>query len=173
MSRVLQVSIILLLVSAIAIAQSTVKKSSIEGAWKIVEVSTTGGPKPIIVTNPQPNLLIITRGYYMMMFTPGDKPRDMYKAVKPTEAEKMAAFDSFFANGGTYELSGNTMTIHPTVARVQNYAAGGWTKYTVRTDGKNLWLTDKSTDTTFNIGGKIVPIAPAGFETTTKYIRLE
>ena len=173
MSRILHVSIILLLASAIATAQNAVKKSSIEGVWKIVEVSTTGGASPTTVTNPQPSLLIITRGYYTMMYVPGDKPRDMYQAVKPTEAEKMAAFDSFFANGGTYELGGNTMTIHPSVARVQNYAAGGWTEYTIRTVGENLWLTDKSTDTTFNIGGKIVPIAPAGFETTTKYVRLE
>src|SRR5512146_1212237 len=145
MSRLLHVSIILLLVSAFAAAQNKGKKSSIEGVWKIVEVGQTGGGSVSTNPNPQPSLLIITRGYYMLMFVPGDKPRTMYQAVKPTDAEKLAAFDSFLANGGTYELSGNTMTIHPTVARVQNYAAGGWTKYTVRVEGNNLYMTDKST----------------------------
>jgi hypothetical protein len=148
------------------------KKNSIEGVWRIVEVVGTGG-NGYTDTNPLPNLMIVTRGHYMMMRDTGDKPRALYQTTKPTDAEKLAAFDSFFANGGTYELSGSTMTIHPTVARVPNYSAGGWTKYTVRIEGNNLYMTDKSTDTTINIGGKIVPIAPAGFETTTKFVRVE
>jgi len=171
MTRVLHISIVLLLVTAFATAQ---KKGSIEGVWKIVETVTTGGTGgPQTEADPLPNLMIVTRGHYMMMRDSGNKPRTLYQSVKATDAEKMAAFDSFFANGGTYEISGNTITIHPIVARVPNYAAGGWTKYSFRIEGNNLYLTDKSTDTTFNIGGKVVPIAPAGFETTTKFVRVE
>lgn len=101
-------------------------KSPVEGVWKVAEVilpssSTTEKPKPI--TNPQPGLLIFTKGYYSFVVVIGENPR---AAVEPkdrqnlTDAEKIAFYEqwrAFAANSGTYEIKGSTVTRRPSVAK--------------------------------------------------------
>src|SRR5438552_214128 len=76
---------------------------SLEGAWKVTEIVTTGADSSR-VTSPQPGLLIFTRKHYSIMYVTGNAPRTPYKAANPTQEEKLAAFDSFVANTGTYEV---------------------------------------------------------------------
>jgi len=101
-------------------------KSPVEGVWKVAEVipassDTTEKPKPI--TNPQPGLLIFTKGYYSVVTVTGANPR---AAVDPkdrqslTDAEKIAFYEqwrAFAANSGTYEIKGSTVTRRPSVAK--------------------------------------------------------
>ncbi len=171
MSRTLKALILLLLFSAVLSAQSTAKKP-IEGVWKVVEIVVTGAGASTS-SSPQPSLLILTQGHYSQIGVLGDKARALYKAEEPTDAEKLAAFDSFFANAGTYEVSGSTLTIHPMVARNPNFMAGGFEKYQYRLEGNNLWLTDKSSDLSYRIGPKVVPSSAPASETRTKYVRVE
>ena len=171
MSQTLKTPILLLLFSAVLSAQSTAKKP-IEGVWKVVEIVVTGAGASTS-SNPQPSLLILTQGHYSQVGVLGDKARTLYKAEEPTNAEKVAAFDSFFGNAGTYEVSGSTLTIHPIVARNPNFMAGGFEKYQFRLDGNNLWLTDKSSDTSYRIGPRVVPSSAPASETRTKYVRVE
>ena len=171
MSRTLKAPILLLLFSAVLSAQGTAKKP-IEGVWKVVEIVVTGAGASTS-SSPQPSLLILTQGHYTQVGVLGDKARTLYKAEEPTNAEKVAAFDSFFGNAGTYEVSGSTLTIHPIVARNPNFMAGGFEKYQFRLEGNNLWLTDKSSDTSYRIGSKVVPSSAPASETRTKYVRIE
>ena len=101
-------------------------KSPVEGVWKAAEVipassDTTEKPKPI--TNPQPGLLIFTKGYYSVVAVTGANPRtavDAKDRQNLTDAEKIAFYEqwrAFAANSGTYEIKGTTLTRRPSVAK--------------------------------------------------------
>lgn len=101
-------------------------KSPVEGVWKVAEVipaSSNAAEKPKPITNPQPGLLIFTKGYYSVVVVIGESPR---AEVEPkdrqnlTDAEKIALYDqwrAFAANSGTYEIKGSTITRRPSVAK--------------------------------------------------------
>ena len=171
MSRFLKSAMMSLLVPAVLTAQGPAKKP-IEGVWKIAELVVTGANAAKDV-NPQPSLLIITQGHYSETGVEGNKPRALYKAEQPTAEEKIAAYDSFYANAGTYEVNGTTLTIHPMVARNPNYMAGGFMKYQFRIEGNTLWLTNKTSDLNIRVGLKVVASALPANETRTKYVRVE
>jgi Lipocalin-like domain len=154
-----------------ATAQTATRKP-IEGVWKVVEIIVTGDGAST-TSNPQPSLFLFTRGYYTQIGVSGDKARALYKAESPTDAEKLTAFDSFFANAGTYEIAGTTLTIHPMVARNPNFMAGGFERFQFKIDGSNLWLTTKSSDISFRIGQRVVPSTDPPSETRTKFVRVE
>ena len=172
MLRILRLSIVLLLLSGMLAAQNSGKKRPIEGVWKIVEIVETG-PGASSTSIPQPSLLIVTRRHYSFMRARGEKPRALYAAERPTDAEKLAAFNSFVANTGSYEVSGSTLTFHPIVSRNPNYMAGGFTTYRFRIAGNNLWLMEKSSDSSYRVGDKVLPSSAPASETTTKFVRIE
>ena len=89
-----------------------------------------------------------------------------------TKEEKIAAYDSIWGNAGTYEVTGETVTIRPIISRVPNFMAGGYQKYQFRVDGDTLWLTGKSTDELFRFGEQVVPASPMPSETRTKLVRV-
>lgn len=145
MSRTLKALITLITFSTVLAAQTAPRKP-LEGVWKIVEVveivdTGADGSKN---ANPQPNLFIFTRNHYSMMLVPGTQPRASFKVspsvAMPTDQEKIAAFDSFVANTGTYEVTGSTLTIRPIVARYPNFM-GGSDELPFRIEGNTLWLT--------------------------------
>ena len=71
MKRYALTLVLSLLSASAAFAQA---KSPVEGVWKVAEVipassNTTEKPQPI--TNPQPGLLIFTKGYYSIVNVTG------------------------------------------------------------------------------------------------------
>ncbi|HEX6719053.1 MAG TPA: lipocalin-like domain-containing protein [Pyrinomonadaceae bacterium] len=174
MFRILN-GLMLVALSSITITAQTSTKQSIEGAWKVAAIVVTG-TNASTVTNPQPGLLIFARKHYSMMWIPGDQPRSLFKASPPTNEEKIAAYDSFIANSGTYELTGDTLTLHPMVARSPNFMTGGQTAtYTVRIEATTLSLTSSNPATPNANAGNPAPSAPAGptNSTTLKLTRVE
>jgi len=159
-----------LLLASMAYAQNA--KKPIEGVWKVTEIVVTGAGASN-VGSPQPGLFIFTRGHYSMMSVPGNQPRALFKAEEPTNEEKIAAFDSFVANTGTYEVTGSTLTIRPMVARYPNFMAGGSDKYQFRIEGNTLWLTEKSADLNTRVGQQVVPSTAPASETRLKLVRVE
>ena len=131
-----------------ALAQT---KSPVEGVWKAAEVvpaSSSAAEKPKPITNPQPGLLIFTKGYYSVVAVTGENPR---AAVEPkdrqnlTDAEKLAFFEqwrAFAANSGAYEIKGSTLTRRPSVAKNLNVMGGQQTIISeFKMEGPNtLWL---------------------------------
>ena len=110
--------------TAAAFAQT---KNPIEGVWKVAEVvmpSSNPAEKGATNSNPQPSLIIFTRGYYSQVLVPGGQPRAAVAPAKDpqnlTDAEKIARYEQcrgFAANSGTYEIKGSTLSIRPIVAK--------------------------------------------------------
>lgn len=142
-------------------------QTSIEGAWKVTERSLKSPDTSWTDTNPQPSLYIFSKQHYSIMFVPSgsdgtSQPRELVSgdqpvlgSVDPTDAEKLAAFDSIIANSGTYEVSGSTVTTRPTVAKSPNFMSGGSLTFTYELEGDTLqlinsppWAPDDETSST-------------------------
>ena len=171
MSKTFTCLMILVLFAGLLSGQSTAKKP-LEGAWKVVEIVVTGDGAANI-PNPQPGLFIFAQKHYSMFYVGDNKQRTLFKGAEPTNEEKIAAYDSFIANIGTYDVSGSTITTHPMVARSPNFMSGGSDKYQFRIEGNTLSLTEKSTDLNMRIGGKVSPDPGKPSETRLKLTRLE
>ena len=128
-------------------------KSPVEGVWKITEVvapSSNPAEKGTTNSNPQPGLLIFTKGYYSQVSVRGAEPRAAVEPAKDpqnlTDAEKIARYEQwgpFTANSGTYEIKGTTLTMRPIVAKsVQVMTGQTPQEMTFKLEGPNtLWLT--------------------------------
>ena len=171
MRPAMRLLVIMVLCGAVLSGQGAAKQS-IEGVWKVSGIVVTGAGASTI-SSPQPGLFIFTRGHYSIMYVPGNQPRTLKKAETETTDEKVAAFDSFLANAGAYEVVGSTITIRPMVARDPNYMVGGFNKYQFRIDGNTLTLTNKSTDLNMRFGDQVVASKAPASETRVKFVRLE
>jgi lipocalin-like protein len=164
----------LLALCTITVSAQTSTKQSIEGAWKVAEIVVTG-PDAENVTSPQPGLVIFARKHYSMMWIPGNQPRSLFKGDSgPTNEEKVAAYDSFVANSGTYELKGDTLTLHPIVARSPNFMASGRVAtYQVKIEATTLSLTPKNAGTATPSANPAAPPSAPTNTTTLKLTRVE
>ena len=157
--------------SSAAVESDKKASNPLEGVWRETEVVVTGRDASNN-QKAQPSLYIFTPTHYAMLGTIGDHPRALLKSFNLTSEEKIAAFDSFFANAGTYEISGDTLTIRPVVARNPSFMAGGFDKYQFRLDGDSLLLTEKSPDLHIRIGEQVLGDPGALSETRTKLVRV-
>lgn len=142
-TRVLAFALSFLLPS-VAFAQT---KSPVEGVWKIIEEVRTG-PNPFRISNPQPSLVIFTRGgHYSWVNVMGNPARPTFEPAKDprnlTDAEKIARYEQwrpFAANAGTYEIKGSTVTMRPIVAKNPNLMTREH-RLEFKLEGRNtLWL---------------------------------
>ena len=170
MRQAMRFLVIVFVCGVAVMAQGT--KQPIEGVWKVSEIVVTGAGAST-VSSPQPGVVIFARGYYSIMYVPGSSPRALKKAETATSDEKIAAYDSFLANAGTYQLAGSTLTIRPIVARDPNYMVGGFNKYQLQVDGNTLTLTNNSTDLNMRFGDRVVPSKAPASQTRMKLVRLE
>ena len=118
-------------------AQAGTNKSPLSGAWKVVE--TEAGPVS------QPNLYIFTARHFSRMNTIGEKPRAKFKEYDPaktTPQEKLSAYDTFAANTGTYEISGNTIVFKVLLAKNPNRPDD---KLQFKVEGNMLTITNPAT----------------------------
>ena len=104
-----------------AFAQGVPTAKSLEGVWKVTKVVQAG----VVNTNPQPSLLIFTRGYYSTTRVTASEARKQSPAPKDpahlTDAEKIAFYNEwagYGASAGTYEVKGNTIINHNIVAKM-------------------------------------------------------
>jgi len=157
--------------SSAAAEQNGTGAGPLEGVWREAEIVVTGANASTI-QNPQPSLYIFTPTHYAMMGTFGDRPRELHKALDATNEEKIAAYNSFWGNAGTYEVTGDTVTIRPIIARMPNFMTGGLQKFQFRLDGDTLWLTGKSTDDYYRLGEQVVPDSRPSSATRTTLVRV-
>ncbi len=136
-------------------------KTKVEGVWKITQVILTfsnvaGKDSTITVNNPQPDLIIFTKGYCSLLAVRRSQPRTAVAPAKDpqklTDDEKIARYEEwseFTANSGTYEIKGSTIIRHPIVAKSVNVMTTGTpiNSYEFKLEGDNtLWLsTTRST----------------------------
>ena len=144
MHRLLPVTVFTSASLAGLIAAAHSHAAPIQGVWRTAEVRVTG-PNAATFTQP-PSLGIITAKYYSRVEIHGDPRRpSVSDAAKATADELRAAWGPFFAEAGTYELSGaNVLTMHPLITKNPAAMGSGWfLTYTYRVVGDTLWLTEQ------------------------------
>lgn len=130
----------LILSSAIsALGQS--KRGSLEGVWQAVQV-TLGGPRASTV-KPGPNLTIFAGKHYSRIEVHTDKPRPVLANPTTATAEELReVWGPFVAEGGTFELAGNLITLRPIVSKNPAAMASDVTMiYSYRLEGDTLTVT--------------------------------
>jgi hypothetical protein len=137
------VAAILCVVVMLSVPGSVTAQSGIQGAWRVVEV-TTIGPSPSTNSQPQPGLYLFTTKHYSFVRVTAAQPRAaLQDAAKATAAELLAVWGNaaFIANSGTYEVSGDTLTTRPLVAKnPQIMQADTVVTFTMKRDGDTLML---------------------------------
>jgi hypothetical protein len=159
---------VLAAINAMVLGQT---KPSLQGVWRAVEITVTN-PNPPPNTHPkgthtnlQPALLIFTAKHYSMTTDTAAEPRPttpVKEEGKPTVEELQARWGPFIAHAGTYEVSGDTVTTHPVVAKAPALQGKVVVRATIKLEGNNLWVT-----TVEGARGKVEnPV-------TVKYVRVE
>ena len=107
----------------LAVPSTLAQADKLIGVWKVTEVKWPANPEQNLdaSTNktPQPRLWIFTKKHYSMMEDRSYKPRPDLPE-EPTDAQRAAAYGPFFANSGTYEVTGSTITFLPILAMSPN-----------------------------------------------------
>ncbi len=146
MRRILGITATLAVLGTVTIAWRAGPSSSnpFDGAW----VATSWVVDGSAIEQAQPGLIIFTGTHYSMMYANSVDPRAQYGDEGMTDAEIIAAYRSFTANSGRYEVNGNQLTTRAYVAKDPNYM-GGWPEnaetYTFRFEGETLhmeWPSD-------------------------------
>ena len=108
--------------------------SPLEGVWQVNDVGGTAAA----------GLYIFTPGnHYSIMFATKDRPQ-IDDTNKASADELRAMWGPMAANAGTYEVSGNLVTIRPIVAKIPIVMAPGANEvYAFSVDAKTLSLTQQ------------------------------
>ena len=115
------------------------------------------------VQSGQAALYLFTPTRYSMVLAATDRP-DVADMSKATADELRAIWGPLLANAGTYEISGDLITIHPLVAKIPVVMKPGANEvYRFRIEGKTLTLRQ-----VWNARGVAVDSAP-----TFKFVRAE
>jgi hypothetical protein len=156
MSRLLLIGFMAAIVSVCAFAQEKesghamttetkplIGRKSVRGVWKVAEVSSRplGGEWKTLPINA--GLYIFTDKHYSYMVVPGSGPRRLYSGDpnRPSDAEKVAAYDSFVAASGTYILSGSDLVLTALLHKNPNEMVGEQLTFTVEIVGNTLRMT--------------------------------
>lgn len=130
------------------------------GAWRIVEATRVTPDSSWTNHDPQPGLYIFTDRHFSIMLIPGDSVRqDILPDATP--GQRLAAFDDFIADAGTYEATDTLLTMRNMIAKipdVMSSGAGGPYRY---------WISGDTLTLRFSAGWA------AGGVTTYRLLRLE
>lgn len=122
-------------------------KPSIQGVWRVAEVTTTG-PNATTNKNPQAGLYVFTAKHYSIVWDTSDQPRPVLPLVsegKLSDADMIGRYREWspvIANSGTYEIKGSQLFTHAVASRNTAVVASkhGLT-FDFKVDGNTLWLT--------------------------------
>ena len=140
-------TVLVLLIAGLLVSEGLAgepKSPSLQGVWQAVEVTIPGPVKrTITIPEPRPNLTMITARHYSRMQVEGEGARPAVTDVTKASADDLrAAWGPFYAEAGTYEISGNMITLRPVVAK--NPAAmtpGAFTAWSFTLEGNTLRVT--------------------------------
>ena len=123
--------------------------AQLRGAWKLTESIQSGRDTTVVSKSPQPGIVIFTDRHYSFMLVEGSAPRTPFAdPARPTELEKLRAFDTFSAHSGSYTVQDSIaqMTIvvakHPSMMTPE--LRSSFARFAYRIVGDTLWLTRQS-----------------------------
>lgn len=149
----------LVLLSAAAFAQK-----SIEGVWKVTEITTTGD-NAVTKSVTQPSMYLFTKKHYSIIFVASDTERPAAEDISKLTADELRAVfvTGFVANAGTYEMKAGKLTLRPMVAKSPAaMKAGSWSASKITVNGTTMTLVGESNDA-----------GPIKNPTTRKLVRVE
>ncbi len=134
-----------ILLASLCLANAVQAQGSIKGVWEVQERTAIEGDESSTISDPQPSLYLFTDGYYAIMFVPGTEPRPDLMVVQQqlrqaSGEDLVAAFNTFVANAGTYEVSGSRLTRNIVVARIPG-AMGVTADWEYEVKGDTLTIT--------------------------------
>ena len=119
--------------------------NGLEGVWRIVQAHDVDPEGQTTNSSAQTSVVIFTTGHYSFVWTFGSETRQpAVERWNPTDAEKIAAYNSIIVNTGTYELTDSMIVTRPISAKSQEYVGGGYSDYEYRVQGDTLYLTGTS-----------------------------
>ncbi len=113
---------IVAVVVALVLTQGTAQAQSIQGTWQLMAMSAADGTP---WASHDGLWTVGERHYsYVLVFSPEERQPlpPLETPGQPTDAERIAFVNHlgpFFAEAGTYDLSGTTITFHPIVSRLE------------------------------------------------------
>ena len=119
-----------------------VESYKLTGVWKVTKVTLTG-PDAQVITNPQPTFCIFTRKYMSLVGVRGEEPRPELPK-NPNVDQLVAAWQTLAASISTYEVEGNTITIHPIVGKSPNIKPGDFSTLEYKFEEDHLLVTPKT-----------------------------
>lgn len=130
---------------AVSVAAGAIKETPLTGTWLVTEVKRTGA-NGSTNSHPQPGYLMFTGNHYSRLSVTSDRPRpDLPRKLDEstvTVPQLLAVWGAFFAHGGTYAVSGDTVRIQVDIAtgpRVMDNHE--FILYRFRIEGDKLTLT--------------------------------
>ena len=121
---------VLVLIAAFSLYVTTCQKAdrqeqSLEGVWKIEEMTIVDANGQTTDVNIQRSLVIFTDSHYSFVYTYGDDLRKLpAEHWNPTDAEKIDAFNTLVVNTGTYELTESRLVKRPIAAKSEEFVGG-------------------------------------------------
>lgn len=121
------------------------KTGTMQGVWQVVEVTITGSQARTISFATRPNLTILTPGHYSRVEVQADGPRPVAADVaKATADELRAMWGPFVAEAGTYDVTGDVMTMRPIASKNPAVMGPGvFITYTYKLTGDTMWMTQQ------------------------------
>jgi hypothetical protein len=116
-------------------------RADIRGVWKVTELaSRVPGAEWEVSSTPSLSQFIFTEKHYSYMYLPGAGPRKRFAGDpnRPTDAEKVEAYNSFIAASGTYVLSGRSLALHALVHKNPNEMDGKPLTYSIEFDADSV-----------------------------------
>jgi len=109
----LLITVLTLAISTIATPTAQAQgQSPLVGAWELTEATDADG-NVIEATG----MMIFSAGHYTWIRVSDSNRPDYSSQDEATDAQKVAAFESFGSNAGTYTVSGSTLTRDPVAAK--------------------------------------------------------
>jgi hypothetical protein len=123
-------------------ATRTPVRVDVRGVWRVTELASRApGAEWEVRTTPYLSQYIFTGKHYSYMYVAGPRKPIAGDPNRPTDAEKVEAYNSFVAASGTYELSGRVLTLVALVHKNPNEMDGKALTYTAELDGNTLRIT--------------------------------
>ena len=115
-----------------AFAQQTPAANPLKGAWQLTEiVGAPNGPSG----TPFPSLMLFTDKHYSVWAILGPRPK--FAPGQGSDADRLATFDAFAGNSGTYEVNGNIVIMHAMIGK-NEYIVGSTQRAEFRIEGSTL-----------------------------------
>ena len=129
---------------------------SVRGAWQVLTMSLTTGEQTTRNVSPQPGLVLFTERHYSLMYVEGAAARKMFSdPARPTDAEKLDAYETFVGHSGTYAVADSIIAMSVVVAKLPNLTGpelrNTFARFAYERRGDTLRLTRRSPRAVFTM----------------------